>query len=123
MTKSHDAASAPERGTAIALLVFTAVLLLPLAGAWYYLAREPLHYNSGTGFRASRETVMWFAHAAMLIVVVPCAGAGLAWTAGAALRRRRAVWAATGALIGTVGLWIAGIVAFGEAFSNSSFDF
>ncbi|WP_406731218.1 hypothetical protein [Streptomyces sp. NBC_01794] len=113
----------PARRTVIALLVVTAVLLLPLLGVLWYAAEYALQHKSTSDWVANHQARKSLENAALLIFGVPMAGAACGWTGATVLGRRPGVPTATGALTGTIAVWIVGIVAIGAAFSNATFDF
>lgn len=100
MTDSSDATSARQRRRVIALLVVTAVLLLPLLGGLWYAANDALQHRSTTDWRGNRKAKQSLEHAVALIVGAPCLGALLAGMVVAMAGRRagiprpRAPWSA-----------------------------
>ncbi|MFE7777938.1 hypothetical protein ACFU5O_29360 [Streptomyces sp. NPDC057445] len=123
MTDSPAETARRTRRTVITLLVVTAVLLLPLLGGLWYAADDALRNRSSTDWRANHETKKSLQHAVMLVLGVPMAGAACGWTGATVLGRRAGVPAATGAMIGTIAVWIVGIGAVYVAFSNATFGF
>ncbi|MGW6456032.1 hypothetical protein ACWF94_08900 [Streptomyces sp. NPDC055078] len=121
MTDTSEATAARGRRTIITILVVTALLLLPLLGGLWYAADNALQHKSTTDWRANHQAKRSLVNAALLIAGVPAISAGLTWILGTVLGRRPGVAAATGALLGTLGLWAAGLVAFCVAFGNTTF--
>ncbi|MFB7504789.1 hypothetical protein [Streptomyces broussonetiae] len=122
MTSSSS--PAPDRGPVVALLVLTAFLLLPLLYGLYYVSQDTLGcFSRPAGCRGQRAAVMPVVHAGLALVGGPLCGAAVLGVAGALLRRRAGLWAAAGALLGTVVMWVVALYALGEAFQHSNFDF
>ncbi|MER6567417.1 hypothetical protein ABT288_14800 [Streptomyces sp. NPDC001093] len=116
--------SAPDRGPVVALLVPTALLLLPLLYGWYRFSHDVLACFGGpAGCRGQREPVMSAVHWGLVLVGGPVGGAVLLGVIGGLLRRRAAVWAAAGALLGTLVMWVVAVHALGEGFQHSNIDF
>ncbi|MFF4138398.1 hypothetical protein ACFY1B_44635 [Streptomyces mirabilis] len=99
------------------------MLLLPLLGGLWYAANDALQHRSTTDWRGNRKAKQSLEHAVALIVGAPCLGALLAGMVAAMAGRRAGIPAATGALVGTLALWIAGIVAIYVGLSNATFVF
>ncbi|MDN0198622.1 hypothetical protein [Streptomyces sp. S.PNR 29] len=121
MTDSPDTTPARGTRTVVTLLVVTAVLLLPLVVGLGYAAHDAIENKSDFDWRANHEARRSLENAAVLICGAPSFGAGLFWMVGTALGRRPGVSAATGALLGTLGLWVGGVVAFCLALRNATF--
>ncbi|MFI9250435.1 hypothetical protein [Streptomyces sp. NPDC053069] len=114
----------PDRGPVVALLMWTALLLLPLLYGWYRFSQDSLACFSGpAGCRGQRATVMSAVDWGVSLVGGPVAGAVFLGTTGALLRRRAALWAAAGAFLGTLVMWIVAVYALGEGFQHSQIDF
>ncbi|MFI2201839.1 hypothetical protein ACH47Z_13905 [Streptomyces sp. NPDC020192] len=122
MTSSSSAA--PDRGPVVALLVPTVLLLLPLLYGWYRFSHDSLAcVSEPAGCRGQRDSVMSSVHWGLSLVAGPVCGAVLLGVTGALLRRRAAVWAAAGALLGTLVMWAVAVYALGEGFQHSNIDF
>ncbi|MFC9926899.1 hypothetical protein [Streptomyces sp. NPDC127190] len=112
----------PARGPVAALLLLAALVLLPLLIGLFYVSQDTLAcFGQATACRGQRAAVMSVVHAAMALVAGPCAGAALLGLTGAALNRRAAVWAATGALLGAMAMWIVTLHVLAQAFSQWEF--
>jgi hypothetical protein len=119
-----SAARPSDRGPAVALLMATALLLLPLLYGWYRFSHDTLACLSRPdGCRGQRAPVMSAVDCGLLLVGGPLCGAALLGITGALLRRRTAVWAAAGALLGTLVMWAVAVHALGEGFQHSNVDF
>lgn len=123
MTDSLDEATRRTRRTVITLLVVTAVLLLPLLGGLWYAADDALQHKSPTDWRANHETKQSLERGAMLVVGLPMAGAACGWICATLRGRRARVPTAVGALIGTISLWVIGVVAICAALADAAFVF
>jgi hypothetical protein len=123
VTSSSGQPAPPGRGPVVALLVFTALLLAPLAYGLYYVGHEAVAACMGpTGCR-DRASAASLVNAALLLVAGPACGALLGGLGGAALRRRAAVWAAAGALLGAAGVWVAAVVWLDHSLQHSDWQF
>ncbi|MGW3209609.1 hypothetical protein [Streptomyces sp. NPDC001135] len=119
-----SSSSAPDRGPVAALLVATALLLLPLLYGWYRFSQDTLAcLGRPAGCRGQGALVMSAVDLGLSLVGGPVAGAALLGITGALLRRRAAVWAAAGALLGTLVMWVVAVHALGEGFQHSNIDF
>ncbi|MEU6771753.1 hypothetical protein [Streptomyces sp. NPDC046759] len=119
-----SSSSAPDRGPVLAWLVATALVLLPLLYGWYRVGHDTLScFGLPTGCRGQRASVMSVVDSGLALVGGPLAGAALLGVAGALLRRRAAVWAAAGAFLGTLVMWVVAIYLLGEGFQHSDIDF
>ncbi|MER6026573.1 hypothetical protein [Streptomyces sp. NPDC001851] len=115
---------AADRGPVIALLLVTALLLLPLLYGWYRFSQDTLAcLGRPAGCRGQGATVMPAVDWGLSLVGGPVAGAVFLGTTGALLRRRAAVWAAGGALLGTLVMWVVAVYALAEGFQHSNIDF
>ncbi|MFF7354919.1 MULTISPECIES: hypothetical protein [Streptomyces] len=118
------AALPADRGPVVALLVATALLLLPLLYGWYRFSADTLGcLGRPAGCRGQRAPVMSAVDWGLLLVAGPVAGAALLGVGGAILRRRAAVWAAAGAFLGTLLMWVVAVHALGEGLQHSNIDF
>ncbi|MBX7552872.1 hypothetical protein ABZX95_15635 [Streptomyces sp. NPDC004232] len=59
----------------------------------------------------------------LALVGGPAGGAVLLGATGALLRRRAGLWAASGALLGTLVMWCVALHTLGEGFQHSNVDF
>ncbi|MGW2746888.1 hypothetical protein [Streptomyces sp. NPDC001450] len=113
----------PGRTPATALLVLTAVLLAPLVYGLYWLGHDAMECTSATGCRGNHDDKVALVNAALVLFGAPSGGAALTGFAGAVLGRRAGVWAATGALLGTLATWAATIAWLYVSVQKASFDF
>ncbi|MEU2712939.1 hypothetical protein [Streptomyces sp. NPDC007205] len=114
----------PDPGPVVALLLATALLLLPLLYGWYRLSQDTLAcLGRPAGCRGQGAPVMSAVDWGLSLVGGPAAGAVFLGTGGALLRRRAAMWAAAGALLGTLVMWVVAVHALGEGFQHSQIDF
>ncbi len=120
---SSEPTATQGRRRVIALLLVTAVLLFPLVGWLYHSANYALEHKNATDWMANHEAKQSLERAAVLIVGAPCLGTLVFGMGGALSGRRPGVSAATGALIGTLAVWITVIVAFYIALRNARFEF
>ncbi|MFD5424409.1 hypothetical protein [Streptomyces sp. NPDC127084] len=118
-TPAHTARR--SRRTVVTLLGVTTVLLLPALIALWHAAADALQHP--TASQADREAKKALAHTALQGLGMPVAGAVCGWTSAAILDRRTGVSMAAGALIGTVGQWIFGVVWFYAAFAGAPIHF
>ncbi|WEO96323.1 hypothetical protein A6P39_021085 [Streptomyces sp. FXJ1.172] len=119
-------ASSPgtDRGPVVALLVLTAFLLLPLLYGLYYVSQDTLAcFSRPAGCRGNRAAVTSVVHAGLALVGGPACGAAVLGLTGALLRRRAGLWAAAGAVLGTLVMWAVTLHALAEGFQHSDIDF
>ncbi|MEU4931375.1 hypothetical protein AB0G54_33530 [Streptomyces yokosukanensis] len=111
-----------DRGPVVGLLVATVLLLLPLVYGLYYIAHDSMECFGPTGCRGDHDDKASLARAAGWLVGGPSCGAVLFGLGGAVLRRRAGVWAAAGALLGTLVVWAAMLVWLKHSWENSNFE-
>ncbi|KOV63538.1 hypothetical protein [Streptomyces sp. MMG1121] len=122
MTSSSSPAT--DRGPVVALLVLTAFLLLPLLYGLYYVSQDTLAcFSRPAGCRGNRAAVMSVVHAGLALVGGPLCGAAVLGVTGGLLRRRAGLWAAAGALLGTLAVWAVTLVCLKHSLDNPGWEF
>jgi hypothetical protein len=110
------------RGPVVALLVTTVLVLAPLVYGLCYVSQDALAcFGRPARCSGRRDEVMSLVHAGLALVGAPVGSAMLLGVTGALLRRRAAVWAATGALLGALAMWFVALYVVGQAFSHWEF--
>ncbi|MFE5301098.1 hypothetical protein [Streptomyces sp. NPDC056632] len=110
---TQNPTTAERRRTRRRLVVFlamTAALLLPLAAGLWFAAESAVRTLSGSDWQGNHATKLALQRAALLLVGLPSAGAACGWITASLRGRDAGVPTATGLLVGTVGLWVIGIV-------------
>ncbi|MEU1538274.1 hypothetical protein ABZ461_09125 [Actinacidiphila glaucinigra] len=109
-TDTGGTARARRRGRRIAVrCVWAVVLLAPPVVLWVMGAADAAQHKSPTDWVGNHRAKVALENAALLITGLPAAGAVAGALAGA-LRRppRTGLWAATGAVLGALSLWVFG---------------
>ncbi|MFD9301590.1 hypothetical protein ACFWCB_02640 [Streptomyces sp. NPDC060048] len=105
-------AQAPARGRyrPVGLFALAVVLLVPAVLWWYISAQNALQNKSGTDWQGNHRAKQELQRMGLLIGGVPTAGALTGWMGATLSGRRTGLWAATGALLGTLVMWAFAIV-------------
>ncbi|MBT2449807.1 hypothetical protein J7F03_22575 [Streptomyces sp. ISL-43] len=123
MTAPSAQAPAHSRSLPVVLFVLAAVLLVPAALWWYISAQSALQNKSGTDWQGNHRTKQELQRTGLLIGGVPTAGALTGWMCATLSGRRTGLWAATGALLGTLVMWALAIVGILVSLGSLTFVF